>query len=336
MTRLTLDVAVERLRLAAPFRISGQVFDGRDAILVTIGDGTHVGRGEASGVYYLGDDVPLMIDAVEQARGAVEAGATREELLTILPAGGARNAIDAALWELEARRRGMPVWALAGLDIPRPLRTTFTIGAGDPAAMAEQARAYRDALSIKVKLTGDLDLDRARIAAIRAARPDVWLGVDANQGFVAADLDALVAAMVASRVSLIEQPLARGREAELDGLDSPIPIAADESAQTLADVAGLVGRFDVFNIKLDKCGGLTEALMIADAARDAGLGVMVGCMVCSSLGAAPGFVVGQRCEVVDLDGPIFLAEDRSPGLIYRDGTVWCDDAVWGAGQELVA
>ncbi|PXA98507.1 dipeptide epimerase [Nostoc sp. 3335mG] len=336
MTRYSLDVAVERLRLAAPFRISGRVFDGSDAIVVTVGDGTHRGRGEASGVYYLGDDVTAMLAAVEQARGAIEAGLSREELRHVLPAGGARNAIDAALWELEARRTRTPVWALAGLEPPRPLRTTFTIGAGDPAAMADQAIAYRDAQSIKVKLTGDLDLDNARVAAIRAARPDVWLGVDANQGFAAGDLDALVAAMGEQRVSLIEQPLPRGQEAGLEGLDSPIPIAADESALTLADVPGLVGRFDVFNIKLDKCGGLTEALMIAQATRDAGLEVMVGCMVCSSLGAAPGFIVGQLCGLVDLDGPTFLAEDRAPGMLYRDGAVWSNETVWGAGRELVA
>ncbi|HWW58086.1 MAG TPA: dipeptide epimerase, partial [Sphingopyxis sp.] len=244
--------------------------------------------------------------------------------------GGARNAVDAALWELESKRSARPVWALAGLDAPRPLRTTFTVGADEPARMADAARAYGHARSIKIKLTGDLDLDVARVNAIRAARPDVWIGVDANQGFGVGDLDALVAAMVAADVSLIEQPLARGHEADLDGYRSPIPLAADESGLTLADVPGLKGRFDVFNIKLDKCGGLTEALMIAEAARDAGLGVMVGCMVCSSLGAAPGFVAGQLCDLVDLDGPLFLAQDRSPGLVYEGGTVWCDEAVWGA------
>ena len=197
--------------------------------------------------------------------------------------------------------------------------------------MAETARAYGDARSIKIKLTGELDLDIARVKAIRAARPDVWIGVDANRGFSIGDLDALVEAMLAAGVSLIEQPLARGREADLDGYGSPIPLAAYESALTLEDVVGLKGRFDVFNIKLDKCGGLTEGLMIAAAARDAGLGVMVGCMVCSSLGIAPGFVLGQLCDLSDLDGPIFLKQDRSPATVYRDGTVWCDDAIWGVG-----
>jgi len=336
MSRLKMGVSVEKLRLANPFRISGHVFDGRNAVIVTLDDGEHVGRGEATGVYYIGDDLEQMLAALANARGAIEAGPSRADLRAILPAGGARNAVDAALWELESKRTGRPVWALAGLDAPRPLRTTFTVGADEPARMAAEAVAYRGANSIKVKLTGELDLDIARVDAIRAARPDVWLGIDANQGYSVGDLDRLVAAMVAANVALIEQPLARGREADLDGYDAPIPLAADESALTLADVAGLKGRFDVFNIKLDKCGGLTEALMIAAAAREAELGVMVGCMVCSSLGAAPGFVVGQLCDLVDLDGPIFLKQDRTPGVVYRDGTVWCDEAVWGAKAAVAA
>jgi len=330
MARLTLDVATEPLRLAAPFRISGHVFETVDCIVVTVDDGAHRGRGEASGVYYLDDGVPHMLAAIESARSAIEAGISREDLRTLMPAGGARNAVDAALWELESHRSGRPVWALAGLAPPRPLLTTFTLGADEPAAMAQGARDYAQAKAIKVKLTGALDLDIARVRAIRAARPDVWLGVDANQGFSIGDLDALARAMVDAGVSLIEQPLARGREADLEGFASPIQIAADESALALDDVAGLVGRFDVVNIKLDKCGGLTEGLMIAAAAREAGLEVMVGNMVCTSLGMAPGFVLGQLCDICDLDGPIFLKRDREPGIVYRDGEAWCDERVWGA------
>lgn len=336
MPRLSLNVAVETLTLAAPFRISGYVFETSDVIVVTLSDGAHAGRGEGSGVFYLHDDVPHMLAAIEGARAAIEAGPSREELRSILPPGGARNAVDAALWELEAQRAGKPVWALAGLDAPRPLVTTFTLGADTPEVMAAGARRYADARSIKIKLTGELDLDIARVDAIRAARPDAWLGVDGNQGFDIADLDALVAAMQAANVSLIEQPLARGREADLDGYTSPIPLAADESALSLADVGTVAARFDVFNIKLDKCGGLTEALMIATAARAAGLGVMVGNMVGTSLSMAPGFVLGQLCDIVDLDGPTFLKQDRVPGVEYRDGMVFCDDRVWGAGAMIAA
>ncbi|HEY0595016.1 dipeptide epimerase [Sphingopyxis sp.] len=326
---LTLDLAIESLPLAKPFRISGHVFTDTPVVLVTLSDGTHSGRGEASGVYYLGDNVPAMTAAIESVRGAVEAGVTREELQALLPAGGARNALDCALWELEARRRGVPVSELAGLAEPRPLRTTFTLGADDPEVMAEGARHYAQARALKLKLTGDLDVDIARVQAVRAARPECWIGVDANQGFAIDDLDALVAALVAADVKLLEQPLARGREVDLTGYQCPIPIAADESALTFADVEGLVGRFDVVNIKLDKCGGLTEGLAIAKRARELGLGVMVGNMVGSSLAMAPAFIVGQLCDIVDLDGPIFLADDRKPSIEYVDGNAWCGEAIWG-------
>jgi len=336
MPRLSLDIAVETLRLAAPFSISGRTFDSSDVVVVTLDDGTYRGRGEAAGVYYTGDDVAHMRAALDSARSAIEDGIDREALQALLPPGGARNAVDCALWELESCRSGKPVWALAGLEQPRPLRTTFTLGADTPGAMAEGARRYTHAKSIKIKLTGDLDLDINRVAAIRAARPDVWLGVDANQGFEIGELDALVAAMQGFDVRLIEQPLARGREADLDGYRSPIPIAADESVLCLPDIPAAIGRFDVINIKLDKCGGLTEGLEMAAAAREFGLGVMVGNMISSSLAMAPAFVLGQLCEVVDLDGPIFLARDRVPSIEYRNGEAWCPETVWGARATAAA
>lgn len=328
---LTLDFAVERLPLAKPFRISGHVFTESEVVVVTLSDGTHSGRGEAAGVYYLGDDVAAMTAAIARVRDAVAGGITREALQALLPAGGARNAIDCALWELEARRSGIAVHELAGLPAPRPLRTTFTLGADDPDAMAAGAVGYAQARALKLKLTGDLALDIARVDAVRAARPECWIGVDANQGFAIGELDALVAALVAADVKLLEQPLARGREADLDGYRCPIPIAADESVLTLADVDGLAGRFDVVNIKLDKCGGLTEGLAMAHRARALGLGVMVGNMVSSSLAMAPAFIVGQLCDIVDLDGPIFLAADRTPSIEYRGGDAWCGEAIWGRG-----
>ena len=336
MARLTLDVAAETLRLAAPFRISGHVFETSDVVVATLSDGAHRGRGEGAGVYYMGDDVPAMRQALEGARDRIEAGPSREELRAILPPGGARNAVDCALWELEAAREGRPAWRLAGVEQPRALRTTFTLGADTPEAMAAGARRYADARSIKVKLTGELDLDTARVRAIRAARPDVWLGVDGNQGFTIDQLDALIATLVEADVSLLEQPLARGREADLDGYRSPVPIAGDESILSLADVAGAVGRFDVINIKLDKCGGLTEGLMMAAEARRLGLGVMVGNMVGTSLAMAPAFVLGQVCDLVDLDGPTFLSRDREPSVTYRDGDVFAGPAVWGGADERVA
>ena len=330
MRPLSLTASLEQQRLKAPFRISGYEFLEIGVVVVTLDDGELQGRGEGGGVYYLGDDAAHMMEEIQSYRHLVEGGITRMELREAMPAGGARNAIDCALWDLEAKRADTDAFRMARIDQPRPLVTTFTLGADDPEAMAEGARAYAEAKAIKVKLTGQLDLDVRRVAAIRQARPDVWLGVDANQGFTRDELDPLVDALSAQRVSLLEQPLQRGAEADLDGYRCPIPIAADESALGLDDVPGLVGRFDVVNIKLDKCGGLTEALMIADEAKRQGLSVMVGNMVGTSLAMAPAFVVGQHCDVVDLDGPTFLTEDRKPSCEYRDGAIWCSADVWGS------
>jgi len=336
MRQLRLKIAVEKLRLSAPFRISGFVFEEQEVVVVTLDDGLHSGRGEASGVYYLNETAPGMIAMIESARGAIEAGIDRAALQGLLPPGGARNAVDCALWELDAQRLRMPVWKLADLPPPKPLITTFTLGAEDPAVMAAGAIKYAQARSLKLKLTGDLDLDTARVKAVRAARPEVWMGVDANQGYTIDGLEPLVRVLGTSNISLLEQPLKRGHEADLAAFSSPIPIAADESALSLVDLPGLVGRFDVINIKLDKCGGLTEGLAMAHEARRLGFKVMVGNMVGSSLAMAPAFVLGQLCDVVDLDGPIFLAKDRTPGMTYANGAAWSGDNVWGATHAVSA
>lgn len=329
MSTLKLDLRIEQFPLTKPFRISGHVFTETAVLLAEVSDGEHNGRGEGCGVYYLGDDAAHMLAEAERVRGAIEAGATRAELQQLLPPGGARNALDCAYWDLEAKQTGSPVWALAGLEAPKPLRTTLTLGADTPEAMAAGAQALDPEALIKLKLTGDLADDIARIAAVRTARPDAWIGVDANQGYTIASLPELLPALTANRIALLEQPLARGREADLDGVKRPLPFAADESALTLADTAGLVGRFDTVNIKLDKCGGLTEGLAIASQARQLGLDVMVGNMVGTSLSMAPAFVLGQLCDVVDLDGPTFLAADRTPGVTYRNGHIHCPDDIWG-------
>jgi L-alanine-DL-glutamate epimerase-like enolase superfamily enzyme len=327
--RLRLQAEVESWELSAPFRITGYTFTHSDIVVARISDGAHEGRGEAAGVYYRDDKPPGMAAQIEAVGDAVEAGLSREDLRGLLPPGGARNALDCALWELEARRAGKPVWALAGLDALKPLLTTYTLGADTPAAMAAGASGrFADARALKLKLLGD-GADGERVQAVRAARPDAWIGVDANQGFTAATLEALLPILTAARVELIEQPLPVGQEAQLEGFKSPIPLAADESVQSLDDVAGLVGRFQVMNIKLDKCGGLTEALLMAQAARELGLKVMVGNMTGTSLAMAPAMVVGQFCDVVDLDGPLFLKEDRKPSVIYDHGYVRQPEGVWG-------
>ena len=183
MTALKLKVQVEKLRLSAPFRISGFVFEEQDVVVVTLEDGRHQGRGEASGVYYLGDSAPTMVAEIEAARGEIEQGIDRAALQKRLPPGGARNAVDCALWELEAHRLGVAVWELAGGGSPKPLLTTFTLGADDPAVMVAGARKYAQARALKLKLTGDLPADIERVKAVRGARPEVWMGVDANQGY---------------------------------------------------------------------------------------------------------------------------------------------------------
>lgn len=323
-----MQVAVEEWPMRAPFRITGHTFTALHAVVVTLADGRFTGRGEGAGVYYRGETAETMAEQLEAVRGELEAGADRRDLASLLPAGGARNALDCAYWDLEAKRAGKPVWTLAGLAAPRRLVTTYTVSADTPAMMAAKARGYGEARAIKLKLTGDPE-DAERVAAVRAARPEVWLGVDANQGFTPDTLAGLMPSLVDAAVSLIEQPFPTGRDAWLDGLDSPIPVAADESVQTTADIAPLVGKVDVINIKLDKSGGLTEALAMAAVARGLGLQLMVGNIFGTVLAMAPSFVVGQLCDVVDLDGPMSLNRDRVPGVVYEDGLVWCPPEAWG-------
>ena len=332
--RVELELHNEPLPLSSPFRISGYVFEAMPATVVTLRQGPYTGRGEAAGVYYLDDHPEGMLATLEAHRGDIEAGIDRESVQSLLPAGGARNALDCALWELESQRTGTPVWKLAGLSPPRPLLTTFTLGADEPVVMAQGALGYVQARALKLKLTGDVGLDIARIRAVRAARPDVWIGVDANQGYVPATLQRLLPALVESRVSLLEQPCRRGHEAELEGIDHVVPIAADESVLHLGEMERLPGRFDVVNIKLDKCGGLTEGLRMAARAREMGLKVMVGNMAGTSLAMAPAFVLGQQCDVVDLDGPTFLVRDREPSVRYVNGLISCGDEVWGPAQAM--
>lgn len=327
---LTLDLRVERFPYHRPFRISGHVFTETALLVAELSDGIHTGRGEGAGVYYLGDDIDHMLGQATRVREDIERGATRDELQHLLPPGGARNALDCAFWDLEAKRTGRPVWELAGLESPKALRSTLTLGADSAGNMAKAALAIDREAPVKVKLTGDLADDIARVVAIRTARPDAWIGGDANQGYDRATLSELLPVLVSTRVAQLEQPLKRGCEADLDGLKRPLPFAADESALSLADTASLVGRFDIVNIKLDKCGGLTEGLAIARQAKKLGLDVMVGNMMGTSLSMAPSYLLGQLCDIVDLDGPTFLARDRSPGVEYRGGMIHCPAEIWGS------
>jgi len=317
--------------MAAPFRISGYTFEVMDVILVSLEKDGRVGRGEAAGVYYRGDTAASLIKQIEPLRTTIEGGISRDLLQEMLPPGGARNALDCALWDLEAKLAGRTVWQMAGIEQPGPLITTFTCGADRPEKMAAAALAYKDARAIKLKLTGQ-PIDAARVRAVREATPGVWLAVDANQGFTRESLGCLMPVLVEAGVALIEQPFPIGQEAQLVGFQSPIPIAADESVQCLSDIPSLVGRFNVVNIKLDKCGGLTEGLAMARAARSLGLDTMVGNMMGTSLAMAPAFLVAQLCQVVDLDGPALLKADRAITVQYADGFIMCPDALWGSAE----
>jgi L-alanine-DL-glutamate epimerase-like enolase superfamily enzyme len=331
MRSLKMSVELERWPRKAPFRITGRTSEVCDVVVVTLEKDGHVGRGEASGVHYRGESVNSIQQQIESSRTSIETQISLHSLQSLFAPGGARNALDCALWDMEAKIAGQPVWQRAGLAPPQPLLTTFTCGADIPEKMAAAAIEYKksvNARAIKLKLTGEPN-DADRVRAVREALPDIWLMVDANRGFDRPLLEGLMPTLVAARVALIEQPFPIGQEALLDGLQLPIPVAADESVQHLSDIQPLAGRFSMINIKLDKCGGLTEGLAMVKAARAAGLETMVGCMSGTSLAMAPGFLVGQFCKFVDLDGPALLSSDRPVTVRYVDGLITCPETLWG-------
>lgn len=324
---ITLTTSAEMWPYTRPFHITGKTWTGVDVVLTEARRDGVVGRGEAAGIYFKDEHVNglrAQIDALDP----LPAASPRIALLERLPAGGARNAVDCALWELEARLARTPVWRLAGLDAVRPLTTTFTLGAETPAAVAANALSATRATSLKLKLTGD-GQDSERVRQVRAARPDAWIAVDANQGFTRDSLDGLMSTLVDANVQLIEQPFPVGRENWLDGLNSPISLAADESVCDVPDLERIAGRVNYLNIKLDKCGGLTRGLALAAQARRLGLKIMVGNMGGTSLAMAPAFVLAQFCDFADLDGPTVLVEDRQPSAVYSDGKLYCPEEVWG-------
>ena len=326
---LTMRIEIEKWPLVAPFRIAGYAWEFSEVLLVHLETNAHVGRGEAGGVFYRNDSPASMLLQLEALRPQIEAGLSREVVQELLPPGGARNALDCALWDLEAKVTGVPVWRTAKLGKPRALLTTFTCGADTPEKMALRARGYVNARAIKLKLTGE-PCDADRVCAVREARPDVWLAVDANQGLNRTSLEGLMPTLLRTRVQLIEQPFPIGQESLLDGFKSPIPVAADESVQGLADIQGLVGRFNIVNIKLDKCGGFTEGLAMARAARVLGLDAMVGNMTGTSLAMAPAFLLGQLCNVVDLDGPLLSTADVPNAIRYEGSRMFPPEAgLWG-------
>jgi L-alanine-DL-glutamate epimerase-like enolase superfamily enzyme len=316
---MKLHARIERWPVAGAFTIARGAKTHVDVVVAEILDGDHVGRGEGTAIYYHGESAESVLAQVQAQGDAIAGGLTREELQSRLPRGAARNALDCALWDLEAKRSGVPVWKLAGLLEPAPLVTAFTISLGEPEKMEADARASAHLPLLKLKLAGEGD--EARVAAVRRGAPGARLIVDANEAWTDRDVAAEAAILARYGVELIEQPVYRGRDALLDGIAGPIPFAADESCQDRADLRRLVGRYQAINIKLDKAGGLTEALALAREGRAMGLEVMVGCMLATSLGIAPAFLASGGAKWVDLDGAMLLARDRPSAMACVDGVL---------------
>jgi L-alanine-DL-glutamate epimerase-like enolase superfamily enzyme len=324
-----LSVRHDSFPIAGTFRISRGAKTTVEVVVAELRDGDAIGRGECVPYARYGESIGSVTAAIEAQRGPLADGAGSAELQDLLPPGAARNALDCALWDLAAKRDGVPVWRTAGLEAPpEALTTAYTLSLDTPEKMAEKARANAGRPLFKLKLTGEGDLER--VAAVREAAPDATLIVDANEGWSAEMVEPFSARLAELGVALIEQPLPADADAVLADVAHPVPLCADESAHACAGFEALAGRYDVINIKLDKTGGLTEALALRDLARRAGMQVMVGCMLGTSLAMAPAFLVAQGAEFVDLDGPLLLAEDRDPGFAFAGSTMHPPPpALWG-------
>lgn len=315
----TLDARHRRFGLRTPFRISRGIKTAADVVEVVVTAGGATGRGEGVPYPRYGETVEGSLAAIEAVAPMIRGGASRSEVNRAMLAGAARNAVDCALWDLEARLAGTSVATLAGLAAAAPVRSAITIGIDTPDAMATVAARSATVPLLKIKVTREGAA--AQIAAVRAAAPSPRLIVDPNESWTIKEVAGLQDLMVANRVDLLEQPLPAGEDEGLAGFPSRIPVCADESLHTGADLDRLAGRYSHVNVKLDKTGGLTEALALAAAARERGFGLMVGCMVCSSLGIAPALLLASAtgADFVDLDGPLWLSEDRAGGVTDRDG-----------------
>lgn len=327
MTR-TLTAAEETWPIAGRFAISRTSKTESHVVVVEITDGDARGRGEATPYEHYGQTPDSVLAQIEAVRPEIEAGCDRQRLQTLLPAGSARCALDCALWDLEAKLSGVPAWRTAGLARLDPVKTVYTLSLGSPEAMAEAAAkaARRPMLKLKIGRADDLD----RVQAVREAAPLTRLIVDANEALTLDDLKHLAPEFARLDVKLIEQPLPAGEDAALEGYASPVPLCADESLHSRAELAACARRYQAISIKLDKTGGLTEALALRAEAEALGLEVMVGCMLATSLSMAPGMIVAQGLTFVDLDGPLLLARDREPGLNYVGSMIEPPPAeLWG-------
>lgn len=323
---MIITATVERWPIARPFTTARGTKRVAEVVVATIEDGSIAGRGECVPYPRYGDDPGTVAVAINGYRGPFD----RHELLEALPPGPARNAIDCALWDIETKRQGQPAWRLAGVRKPINVETAFTVPLDFPGAMGEQARveAWRPLLKVKLG-SDDVAEDMERLHAVRSNALDARLIVDVNEGWTIPELASFAPLAADLDVELIEQPLPAGRDHELAGYASPVPLAADESIRDGSNLAALAEHYQVVNIKLDKTGGLTRALALANEARALGLDIMVGCMVATSLSMAPALLLAEQARFVDLDGPELLATDREPCLPYEGGRVSFNSAVWG-------
>jgi L-alanine-DL-glutamate epimerase-like enolase superfamily enzyme len=323
-----LAAQIERWPIAGAFTISRGTKTEAVMVVAEISQGGHTGRGECVPYARYGETPEATLDALLSMREALSKGLGRQALQAVLPAGAARNALDCALIDLEARIGGRRAWELLGRPAPRPCTTAFTISLGTPEAMAAATAKAAHRPLLKIKLGGEGDGER--IAAVRKEAPESELIADANEAWTAANLEQNLAACAAAGVTLVEQPLPAGQDELLARIRRPVAVCADESVHDRASLEGLRERYDAVNIKLDKTGGLTEALAMADAAQALGFEIMVGCMVATSLAMAPAMLLTPQARFVDLDGPLLLAGDREGGLRYDGSTVYPPDAaLWG-------
>ena len=328
MSERTVNVSAESWPLARPFVISRGTKTAADVLVVEITAGGHSGRGECVPYPRYGETVEDVLDDLNMQKQAIQGGLARDVLWYVMAPGAARNAIDAALWDLEATTAGAPVWSLAEVPEPKPVLTAQTLSIGTAAAMAEAAAEIADAPLIKIKL--DADDVVARVDAVHAAAPAARLIADANEAWDMALLTAVAPQLAALGVEMIEQPLPAGDDAALEGYKCPVTLCADESCHTSDDLARLGKLYGMVNIKLDKTGGLTEALNLARNAQASGMKMMIGCMVGTSLAMAPAVLLAPFAEYVDLDGPLLLKHDRADGLMFKDGYVDPPTpALWG-------
>jgi L-alanine-DL-glutamate epimerase-like enolase superfamily enzyme len=324
----SMTFGAESFPIAGTFTISRGAKTQADVIVCTISDGGKLGRGECVPYRRYGETMESVAADLARVVPEIERGAGRDALLHLMPAGAARNAVDCALWDLDAKRFGLPVASVVCGTTPTSLTTAYTLSLASPDEMAAQARRHAHRPLLKIKVGGDGDEERMQAVAENA--PGSRLIVDANEGWTAQNVESKLAAASRLNVALVEQPLPAGADTTLGSIHRPVPVCADESVHLAEDLDRLVGLYDCVNIKLDKAGGLTAALVLRDRACKMGFSIMVGCMVGTSLAMAPAVLLAQGADFVDLDGPLLLAHDRAPGLRYENALVWPPErSLWG-------